>query len=309
MRGTFVGLALLVAACGPPGHGDEQGSGPNGPGGPDEFGPGEACTKIDFVFVVDNSGSMAEEQGNLAANFPQFISVIDQYQTSTGTPLDYRVALTTTGRDITYGLAIPGFPPITQTEIGDNGAFLQRCGMGRRWLERGDNDVAGTFACNAQVGTMGPGMEMPLFALELALGDRIADGTNEGFLRDDALLALVILTDEDDCSRKDDGFNVADTEICEGSPALIPPQEAIDFLDGVKQARGRWATAVIADPGPGDCTSAFGAAVEARRLGEFVGGTGENAVFSSICEGDLANALMDAINTFDAACQAFPDVD
>ena len=219
MRGIRFALALVIAACGPPDREDGGSGGPNGGGGPDEFAPGEACTKIDFVFVVDNSGSMAEEQANLAANFPQFISVIDQYQTTAGTPLDYRVALTTTGRDVTFSLAIPGspFPPISTTEYGENGEFLQRCGMGRRWLERGDSDVAGTFACNAQVGTMGPGMEMPLYALELALADRIADGTNDGFLREDALLALVILTDEDDCSRRDDGFSVADADVCAGS--------------------------------------------------------------------------------------------
>ena len=67
--------------------------------------------------------------------------------------------------------------------------------------------------------------------------------------------------------------------------------------------------AVIAGPGPGQCTSNFGDAAEATRLRDFVTQTGQNAVFSSICDGDLAGALGDAIDTFDAACQTFPDID
>jgi hypothetical protein len=317
MRGVFAIMVSLCAACGPGAKSDPEGGGGGGDGGGggvNEFAdaaPIEACTKIDFVFVIDNSGSMAEEQGNLATNFPQFIDIIDQYTTADGAPLDYRVAITSTGRDVSYQVAIPGspFPPIAFTEEGEDGAFQQRCTMARRWLERGDADVSGTFGCAARLGTEGPGIEMPLYAIELALGDRVADGTNAGFLRDDALLAIVILTDENDCSRRDDNFDVSSADVCENNPALVPTQEIVDFLDTVKDARGRWATAVIAGPGPGQCTSAFGDAAEATRLREFVGLTGTNAIFSSICEGDLAGALGDAIDTFDAACQTFPDVD
>ena len=36
------------------------------------------CTKMDLLFVVDDSGSMGEEQSNLAANFPAFIVMDDK---------------------------------------------------------------------------------------------------------------------------------------------------------------------------------------------------------------------------------------
>ena len=314
---STVFVVLWGVACGPNAKPEPEGGGGGADGGGggypvDEFAdaaPVEACTKIDFVFVIDNSGSMAEEQTNLATNFPQFIQVIDEYMGVSGQPLDYRVAITSTGRDINYQVGLPGFPPLSFSEMGENGAFQQRCTMSRRWLERGDTDVAGTFGCAARLGTEGPGIEMPLYAVELALGDRVADGTNAGFLREDALLAIVILTDENDCSRTDDNFVVSNADVCEGNPALIPPAQTVEFLDALKGERGRWATAVIAGPGPGQCTSAFGDAAEATRLREYVTLTGTNAVFSSICEGDLAGALGDAIDTFDAACQTFPDVD
>ena len=52
--------------------------------------------------------------------------------------------------------------------------------------------------------------------------------------------------------------------------------------------------------------SDFGQVVEGVRLQSFVDQVGANAVFSSICEGDLAGALTTALDTFDTACQSFP---
>jgi hypothetical protein len=43
-----------------------------------EGGDGVGCAKADFLFVIDNSGSMADEQDNLIASFPGFIATIQQ---------------------------------------------------------------------------------------------------------------------------------------------------------------------------------------------------------------------------------------
>jgi hypothetical protein len=64
-------------------------------------------------------------------------------------------------------------------------------------------DEAEAFACMARVGTTGCSFEMPLAAVRTALAGQAA---NEGFLRDDAMLAVIIITDEDDCSVADPGF-------------------------------------------------------------------------------------------------------
>ena len=264
---------------------------------------------MDILFVIDDSGSMAEEQDNLAANFPQFATILNQYMVDANLPLDYRVAITTTGRDVDYVEVIPAVPPILPeqqipiSEQGDDGAFKQSCGMTRRWLERTDPSMATTFACAADVGTGGPGLEMPLYTSELALSAPMSTTTNANFLRDDALLAVVYLTDEDDCSRHDNNFQLQATDPCTNEPV----QQWVDFFDNLKGDRGRWATAVIA--GPTDCTSDFGDAVAANRLQQFVQLTGQNAVFSSICEGNLAGALQDALDNFTAACDTFPDID
>lgn len=311
MRIFFASL-FLFSACGPSVGADDAGPRVDGTGNPNEFidaAPAQACEKMDILFVIDDSGSMSEEQGNLASNFPMFASVINNYITRSGSPLDYRIGVTTTGRDVDYVLDLGlGFPPVPFSESGTNGELLMGCGMTRRWIQRSDTDVSGTLSCIAQVGTTGPGYEMPLLMLDWTLDERVLDNTNAGFLRDDALLAIVVLTDEDDCSREDNNFTVGFVDACDSNlPEVVPVSNFPDFLDNVKGARGRWAAAVIA--GPTDCTSNFGDAVKANRLLDFVAQTGTNGIFSSICDGDLTTALNGALDTFDAACQNFPPVE
>lgn len=89
----------------------------------------------------------------------------------------------------------------------------------------------------------------------------------------------------------------------------MPPSSTVDFLDTLKGNRSRWATAVIAGPGPGDCTSELSDAEEATRLRDFVQQTGDNAVLSSICEDDLSGALAEALETFKDACESFEPID
>ena len=283
----------------------------------------DSCQKMDILFVIDDSGSMSEEQANLISNFPRFVEVLDNYRTEAGNPLDYRLGVTTTGRDITTVITfnVPGLPApmmMSISETGPDGALLQpsECSMSRRWIESADPDVTGTFSCLANVGTGGSSVEMPLLMTQRAFTDRVVDGTNAGFIRNDALLAVIMLTDENDCSRPEDrveinidfGAGVAGAaDACDpNGPTIIPTMQFLTVLDSVKGDRGRWAAAVIAGPGPGSCSSSFGDAAEATRLREFVDTAGDNVVFSSICDGDLAGSLMTALDTFDVACQNFP---
>ncbi len=265
---------------------------------------GAPCERMDLLFVVDDSGSMVKEQANLATNFSQFSTVLSNYKNSAGESLDFRIAVTTTGRDVTWFQTITPFTsPIQRTQKGDNGAFRQaQCGLTKPWVDGTDANVSSTLSCLANVGTDGPWIEMPLLATEFALTSRRADGTNAGFLRDDALLAVVAITDADDCSRTIDGFETYDTsENCFGDPTVVPTQHYIDVLDTIKGDRSRWAAAMIA--GPTNCVSDFGNAAEAKRLKEFVSLTGRNGVFSSICSGDLQTPLTEALDTFTEGCE------
>jgi hypothetical protein len=258
--------------------------------------PAIECRKMDIVFVIDNSDSMKEEQVNLAKNFPGFIKVINEYKTEKGELLEYRVAIT------------------SSDSTADKGAFrmsrghdpeIQTCDPGpndKPWLERTEAEIDKYFECRARLGTLGSSVERPLEAARLSVTDRITDpiGANtyngQSFLRDDALLAFVILTDEDEGG--------GDSTLPAPSPLKDASLYAADF-DAVKLFRGRWAAAVIA--GKEACNSPeFGSASKAVRLQKFVSTVGENGVFSDICQGDLTAALQQALKTFTEACKDFP---
>jgi hypothetical protein len=317
---VFAFCCLVAAgACGPSpsGNGDDDDGGDAGgttDAPPDAWethddGDGgtnaDGCDKIDILFVVDNSGSMGQEQMNLGTNFPMFISVLD------ASGLDYRVAITTTGMNYTYQqTSIPGFPAIPVTQNGgDNGAFLQpaSCGMTRKWIEKTDANRSQAFSCAANVGTSGPSDEMPLSAMRTAFEERMTDGTNAGFRRQDALLAIVILTDENDCSYEQSVTLGFAESLC--SSQMEPPANYNAFLDTYTGDHGRWAAAIIAGPGPGSCSSTFGNADYAERLVQFANTAGpSNALVSSICAGDLTMGLTDALELFDTACDNFPPI-
>lgn len=279
-------------------------------GGDASEGVDPSCLKMDIVFIIDDSGSMGEEQANLAANAPSFIAKLDALSSRTGAKIDYRVAVTTTGRTQTYTLDPgPPFTPQTVTEHGENGAFLQRadCGMTIPWIESSDPDRVAKFACAAQVGITGPSFEMPLEVFSLAVKERVTDGTNGGFLRDDALLAAVIITDADDCSRKDDNFTLGFNTDCTTANGFLAPGVYFPTFDGVKGRRSKWSLGVIA----ADQLCEDGSAEGAPRLRDFVARAGTNAAFSSICAVDLTPGLEKALATFKETCKTFalPDVD
>jgi hypothetical protein len=298
---TAILLSLAAVACGPPSNGrGGNDDGVDASGGDDDPFPdasGTGCQKIDVLFVIDNSGSMAQEQTNLIANFPTFISVLDM------SGLDYRVGVTTTGRDYTYNMTLPGIGTLPQSQTGgDNGKLLHpaACNMTHPWIDKLDPNASTTFQCVANVGTGGPGDEMPLGAVRDAFEERIADGSNAGFHRPDALLALVILTDENDCSYEQSVTLSFSESLCDSM--MEPTANYVSFLDTYAGNRSKWATAVIAGKGPGSCSSTFGDAAEATRLNEFVTATGTNAIMSSICDGDLSIGLAQGLALFQSAC-------
>jgi hypothetical protein len=220
--------------------------------------------------------------------------------TASGDLLDYRIAVTTTGATASPTFVIPGFPAIPMPQSGDDGAFRTGCGMTGKWLERSDPDVTGKFQCLADVGTGGPSVEMQLYATKLAL----TRTDQADFARDDALLAFVILSDEDDCSVEDNvDFTIQDDTCMPAPPEMASVDSYIDFFDTLTGDRGRWAAAVIA--GDSTCPDAFRDGI---RLREFVDKAGDNVVHSKICVSDLSAALGSAIETFEAACDSFPPI-
>lgn len=123
--------------------------------------------KLDILFVVDDSCSMADEQASLAANFASFIAAANQGN------VDYHLGVTTTDL-FRVGGRLVGSPTV---------------------LKSGTSGLAQAFARNVQVGTSGSGIEQAFEAAARALTEPLKSGANAGFLRADASLAVVIVTD------------------------------------------------------------------------------------------------------------------
>ena len=249
--------------------------------------PPDECKKMDIVFIVDNSGSMAQEQTNLATNFPKFVKVISDYKTKSGDQLDFRIAVSSSDDEKDKGKF-----SATRAPSAPSGCTA---GPARPWLERGDGDIGPMFACRAQLGTNGSNIERPLENMLLGVTTAVAQNSAAGtsFIREDALLAFILLTDEDEGSAG-------------GSGDLARPMaDYPPAFDKGKGDRGRWAASVIA--GPNQCSSpGLGNAAEAKRLKAFITDVGKNGVFSSICTGDLTTGLSEALAKFDQACRDFP---
>ena len=160
--------------------------------------------KLDLLFMIDDSRSMQEEQANLARNFPRLIEELKKMPA--GFP-DLHLGVVSS--DMGAGAANVGGS--CGSSVGDRGVLQVRAGCGldaskARYLisQNGgtDNnfqgDIADVFACMANLGTNGCGFEHQLQSARMALSGFVTD--NAGFLRSDAHLAVVYITDEDDCS-------------------------------------------------------------------------------------------------------------
>ena len=152
----------------------------------------DASTKVDVLFVIDNSQSMANEQANLVAAFPGFANGL---QTALESAESYHVGIVTS--DDSYS---------------GNGGTCQGVGhlvnrpsygahaSGYRWFDEAAPDLASMFACEASVGTGGDNDERQMDAAMRAIGPMYATpgDCNEFFIREDALLVIVFITDEPD---------------------------------------------------------------------------------------------------------------
>jgi hypothetical protein len=192
---------LAVAAC--PRSNDLIGDGEptDGAVGSTDLRRREGPPALDLVFVIDNSESMTAKQQALAANLPRLVQALAQRPG--GLP-SLHIGVISSNFGAGPNRAAQDCPP-----YGDKGRFLVKAGCGvdasqSPWLELAGStrnftgDPPSVVGCLAQLGTDGCGYEHPLQALRAALYD--VNPENRGFLRAEALLGIVILSDEDDCS-------------------------------------------------------------------------------------------------------------
>lgn len=198
---------------------------------------------VDVLWVVDNSCSMSEEQTALTNSFGKFM----KYFLDSG--LDYHVGVTSTDMDT------PGF----------KGALREVNGV--KWLEPGTADPIKTFKSMARMGIDGSADEKGRAAVYTAL-ELKKDGVNAGFLRDDAYLSVIIISDENDYSGRDP----------------ISLEDFIDWLKVEKEDPEQVTFSSIVGPEGGCATAEAG--MEYLRVTRQIGG-----IEWSICESDWEGLL------------------
>jgi hypothetical protein len=226
--GTISGEAGDSGDDNGPGSGPKLDVGPQDTEGPDsaddEGGDNEGCEKVDFLFVIDGSGSMGDNKDSLIASFPGFIASI---QNTLDDAQDYHIMVVDTDAQWGGDCAaicplffnqcpdVPDYPcetgppsacettlgaGITYTMAEDAPSVPCEFSTGLRYMDTTEPDLTASFQCAAKVGSDGDSDERPMSAMVSALSPELTamGACNEGFVREDAILVITIITDEED---------------------------------------------------------------------------------------------------------------
>jgi hypothetical protein len=232
---------------------------------------------VDILFMIDDSGSMAEEQVALAANFERFIAVLE----ADDVRANYRIGITTSDNGAPFGcdrktpeggrfVASSCRSRAQNFQFGDVDAFDVACASicdhdsieisptttekdstarPRPWIENIEGrtnlpegiSTTEAFQCFGPMGIAGCGFEEQLEAVYRAiLRTAHADEDQYGFIRDDAILAVVLVSDEADGSFNRAAYGNAGPYDLEGSRAFWQdaedtfPTSAVSWNAGVE---------------------------------------------------------------------------
>lgn len=323
--------------------GEVTGSMSGGTGEPTTGSVQSGCQKIDLLFVIDNSSTMGAEQQSLIAAFPGFYDTlrttlgVSDYHIMAVAADDGKILGNNTkckaGGECSCGPA-----PACCDSVCKGGNFANSCNgqmcdtlaisecvfqygsgrdyntdgtycnlaEGRRYMLDSQPDVPGTFACVASVGTYDTVVDKrPMQAAQEAISamQNAAGGCNDGFLREDALLVLVFVSDKDD----------ANAQQANGSPG-----EPMDWYSAIVAAKGGSAANIVALGLVGDGNMPTGVCAPedepdmmaqigapAPRLQEFVG-MFTHGLIGSVCAPDYTPFFNGAVSTIEQACNALP---
>lgn len=216
--------AAALAGC----KGDDKGSGPGDDAGPAPVVLAQIARDIDILFVIDNSGSDREEQVSLAQGFPAFEAPLRAYDEALN--LHLGIVSTDVGAG-DYGImgcegegdngSLHSDPAAGACAAPDEAFLWERFESDGSRLANYEGDLPSAFSCISQIGTTGCGFEQVLESMRRALND--SNPENQGFVRRDVPLAIIIQTTEDDCS-------ASDLRMFDSDPLLDTADSELGFL-------------------------------------------------------------------------------
>jgi len=256
-----------------------------------------ACTSVDVLFVIDNSGSMADQQDSLVASFDGFVRGM---QERLADATSYHIGVVTTDD---YRFNAPGCQNIgdlvTRTGGGNSSDMdCQPFASGASYMSDADIDLEARFSCAAKVGTFGADDERAMRALLNAVdpASSAPGACNAGFIRPDSLLVIVIISDEDDvkdgCTM--DGFGeTCDSYGSGGSSA--------DWVAELRGYRPNPDSVVVLSLIGRSADNPCGAVVSSHLLG-FARRFGDNGFVGDVCASSYDGFFAEALPIINTAC-------
>jgi hypothetical protein len=237
----------------------------------------DPSTEVDILFVVDDSPSMKQEHDKVKDAFEEFIYEVNQSDT------DWQIGVTTTDMEGNEGGILLGPGPLYITPETDNypGVFMTKIDM---------------------VGTQGSGWEQGLQATRRALLDSplgLGDSANAGFMRPDADLAIVVVSDENDCSDGGALPHEDQLECYQMNELLVPTAEYVHALNGLKDEDAALTfSGIVGPPNAEDCETATPGHRYLSLVAEFEG------LQADICE-DSYETVMAELGLLATGVQSF----
>lgn len=267
--------------------------------------------KVDILFVIDNSGSMADNQANVASNFSSFISQFasrnlkfqigvvstDAYKVNWTSPTSYTFASGTTGH-----WDCSSYTPVTNCPYngisnGGAGTLLHKTANSKILTPETTNYVT-QFQQNILLGTKGSGAEQGLISTMLALSPaRTQVGAwNNEFVRDGAYLAVILVSDEDE------GVSATNTDYLRDSAAALDARldQFEDYMKSLKPDDTRMVRFdAIVDTSGSSCGNTLQDGIAYEQAATRLGGR-----IMSICDNfgttlaDLGSEILSAVTRF-----------
>lgn len=167
---------------------------------------------VDVLWVVDNSGTMAESQSALGAAFPSLLAELS------GLSIDWQLGIVSTD----------------MSDPDHRGRLVELAGDGSVFMHSGFTDAASRFALKVRLGDEGSPVERGLEASWAALSSPLATHDNAGFLRSDARLAVIYVSDDEDCSHEG-GLAAESSAACAADPdGLVGVGDYLVRYEGLK---------------------------------------------------------------------------
>ena len=154
----------------------------------DSFRTGRLDPRVDILFVVDDSASMAAHQTRLASNIQLFTRELANQKLS-----DVHIGVVTTSMDNNSRCGAGSF-----RAYGDGRLVNWKSGVS--YVTPKTPNFANVLAQNIMVGTSGSAEEMSFDPVMAAIGPDLALKENKGFYRQGAALAVIFVTDAEDQS-------------------------------------------------------------------------------------------------------------